>query len=87
VDYADAFTLWNFVSSIGAYVAGIGTLVFLYVLYEAFAAKRVAPANPWGEGATTLEWTVPSPPPFHQFETPPAVLHDGAGVALAEGGH
>ena len=65
----------------------IGTLVFLYLLYEAFAAKRVAPANPWGEGATTLEWTVSSPPPFHQFETPPAVLHDGAGVALAEGGH
>ena len=87
VDYADAFTLWNFVSSIGAYVAGFGTLVFLYMLYEAFAAKRVAPANPWGEGATTLEWTVSSPPPFHQFETPPAVLHDGAGVALAEGGH
>ena len=87
VDYADAFTLWNFVSTIGAYVAGIGTLVFLYLLYEAFAAKRVAPANPWGEGATTLEWTVSSPPPFHQFETPPAVLHDGAGVTLAEGGH
>ena len=87
VDYADAFTLWNFVSSIGAFIAGIGTLVFLYTLYEAFAAKRVAPANPWGEGATTLEWTLPSPPPFHQFETPPAIRFDGAGAAVAEGGH
>jgi cytochrome c oxidase subunit 1 len=87
VDYADAFTLWNFVSSIGAFIAGIGTLVFLYLLYEAFAAKRVAAANPWGEGATTLEWTLPSPPPFHQFETPPAIRFDGAGAAVAEGGH
>jgi len=87
VDYADAFTLWNFVSSIGAFIAGIGTLVFLYLLYEAFAAKRVAAANPWGEGATTLEWTLPSPPPFHQFETPPAIHFDGAGAAVAEGGH
>ena len=87
VDYADAFTLWNFVSSIGAFIAGIGTLVFLYTLYEAFAAKRVAPANPWGEGATTLEWTLPSPPPFHQFETPPTIRFDGAGAAVAEGGH
>jgi cytochrome c oxidase subunit 1 len=87
VDYADAFTLWNFVSSIGAFIAGIGTLVFLYLLYEAFAAKRVAAANPWGEGATTLEWTLPSPPPFHQFETPPAIRFDGAGAAVAEGGN
>ncbi len=87
VDYADAYTLWNFVSSIGAYIAGVGTLLFLYILYEAFAAKRVAAANPWGVGATTLEWTVSSPPPFHQFETAPAVLFDGGGAAIAEGGH
>jgi len=87
VDYADAYTLWNFVSSIGAFIAGFGTLVFLYMLYEAFAAKRVAAANPWGEGATTLEWTVSSPPPFHQFETPPAVRFDGGGAPIVEGGH
>ncbi len=87
VDYADAYTLWNFVSSIGAYIAGVGTLLFLYILYEAFAAKRVAAANPWGVGATTLEWTVSSPPPFHQFETAPAILFDGGGAAIAEGGH
>jgi len=29
--------------------------------------------NPWGAGATTLEWTLPSPPPFHQFETLPVI--------------
>jgi cytochrome c oxidase subunit 1 len=73
IDYPDAYALWNFWSSIGAYIAGIGTVVFLYVVYDAFAKKRVAGDNPWGVGATTLEWTLPSPPPFHQFETLPRI--------------
>jgi cytochrome c oxidase subunit 1 len=42
-------------------------------LVEAFAKKRVAGNNPWGPGATTLEWTLSSPPPFHQFETLPRI--------------
>ena len=37
------------------------------------AKKRKAEKNPWGEGATTLEWTVTSPPPFHTFEELPKV--------------
>ncbi len=42
------------------------------------ARKRSAlPANPWGEGATTLEWTLSSPPPFHQFETLPRDRRQG----------
>jgi cytochrome c oxidase subunit I len=73
IDYPDAYALWNFWSSIGAYIAGIGTLVFLYAVYDAFAKKRVAGDNPWGVGATTLEWTLPSPPPFHQYETLPRI--------------
>jgi cytochrome c oxidase subunit 1 len=36
-------------------------------------AKRKAEANPWGEGATTLEWTVSSPPPFHTFNELPQI--------------
>ena len=71
IDYPDAYFLWNFVSSIGALVAFAATVVFLYVVYEAFAKKRVAGDNPWGVGADTLEWTLPSPPPFHQYETLP----------------
>ena len=72
-DYPDAFSGWNFVSSIGAYIAYAGTLVFVVtVLHTLFAGKKV-PANPWGEGATTLEWTVSSPPPFHTFEEVPVV--------------
>jgi cytochrome c oxidase subunit 1 len=74
IDYPDAYWQWNFVSSIGAYIAGVATLVFLYTVYDAFARKRVAGANPWGAGANTLEWTLPSPPPFHQYETLPRIV-------------
>ena len=74
IDYPDAYWQWNFVSSIGAYIAGLATVVFLYTVYEAFARKRVAGANPWGVGADTLEWTLPSPPPFHQYETLPRIV-------------
>jgi cytochrome c oxidase subunit 1 len=73
VDYPDAYHLWNVVSTIGALIALVATIVFLYIVYEAFARKRVAGDNPWGVGATTLEWTLPSPPPFHTFETLPRI--------------
>ena len=73
VDYPDAYLLWNQVSSVGALISGAGVLVFLYAVYEAFAVKRLAGDNPWGPGATTLEWTLSSPPPFHQFETLPRI--------------
>ena len=42
-------------------------------LIEAFQKKRIAGDNPWGEGATTLEWQLPSPPPFHQWEELPRI--------------
>jgi cytochrome c oxidase subunit 1 len=73
VDYPDAFAGWNEVSSIGAYISGFGLLIFLYGMIDAFVRKQHAADNPWGVGATTLEWTLPSPPPFHQFETLPKV--------------
>ncbi|MGZ5897814.1 MAG: cbb3-type cytochrome c oxidase subunit I, partial [Xanthobacteraceae bacterium] len=73
VDYPDAFAGWNNVSSIGSYISGFGVLIFLYGLADAFLKKRKAAGNPWGAGATTLEWTLPSPPPFHQFEVLPRI--------------
>ena len=48
-------------------------MVFLVTVVEAFMKKRVAGDNPWGPSATTLEWTLPSPPPFHQYETLPRI--------------
>jgi cytochrome c oxidase subunit 1 len=73
VDYPDAFAGWNHISSIGSYISGFGILIFFFGVAEAFMKKRVAGANPWGAGATTLEWTLSSPPPFHQFETLPRI--------------
>jgi cytochrome c oxidase subunit 1 len=73
VDYPDAFHGWNEVASIGSYISGIGLLIFFVGVIEAFARKRVAGNNPWGASATTLEWTLSSPPPFHQFETLPRI--------------
>jgi cytochrome c oxidase subunit 1 len=48
-------------------------LVFLFGVLQAFVRKEKAADNPWGPGATTLEWTLSSPPPFHQFETLPKI--------------
>ena len=73
VDYPDAFAGWNLVSSIGSYISGFGVLIFIYGVIDAFARKQQAADNPWGAGATTLEWTLSSPPPFHQFEVLPRV--------------
>ena len=60
-------------SSIGSYISACGLLVFLFGLAQAFLRKEKAADNPWGVGATTLEWTLSSPPPFHQFETLPRI--------------
>jgi cytochrome c oxidase subunit 1 len=73
VDYPDAFAGWNFISSVGAYIAGFGLVIFFVGVVYAFARKRQAGNNPWGEGATTLEWTLSSPPPFHQYERLPVI--------------
>lgn len=73
VDYPAAFEYWNYVSTIGSYLSAVSVFLFLYLVYEAFAKKRVAGDNPWGEGATTLEWQLSSPPPFHQWEILPKV--------------
>ena len=87
VDYTEAYAFWNMVSSIGAFIGGAGTLIFIYVLYDAFKVKRVSGANPWGPGATTLEWQLPSPPPFHTWEVPPHILGDEHDHAPAIVGH
>jgi cytochrome c oxidase subunit 1 len=66
-DYPAAFAGWNFVSSIGAYIGGAAFIVFLYVVVRTLFWGERAAGNYWGEGATTLEWTLPSPPAVHSF--------------------
>ncbi len=66
-DYPDAYTGWNHISSLGSYISGVSVLVFLWVVWRTLKSGKPVPSNYWGEGATTLEWTVPSPPAFHTF--------------------
>ena len=72
-DYPDAFAGWNMVSTIGAYISFSGVIIFLIMLAHAFLRKERCADNPWGEYATTLEWTLSSPPPFHQFNVLPHI--------------
>jgi cytochrome c oxidase subunit 1 len=72
-DYPDAFTYWNHIATTGYVIMAIGMGFFFVNLFLSLASGRRAGDNPWGEGATTLEWTLSSPPPYHQFETLPKV--------------
>jgi len=74
VDYPQGFAFWNKVSSIGYVIMACSMVVFFVLLAEAVVRRRRAEANPWGEGATTLEWTLSSPPPHHQFNELPVVI-------------
>jgi cytochrome c oxidase subunit 1 len=76
VDYPDAFAFWNKVSSLGYLVMAAGMVFFVALLVEAVVRRRKGVANPWGPGATTLEWTLSSPPPFHQFKELPRITGD-----------
>ena len=73
VDYPDAFAGWNEISTYGYYITILSMVVFFIGVFEALGARRKAADNPWGEGATTLEWTLSSPPPFHQFNELPRI--------------
>ena len=72
-DYPDAYAGWNEISSYGSYISFAGLLIFLVVLFQAFTSGRRVEGNYWGEGATTLEWTVPSPAPHHTHEELPEI--------------
>jgi cytochrome c oxidase subunit 1 len=72
-DYPEAFAYWNGVASVGYAIMGVGVLIFFVNVIWSLVAGRRAEDNYWGEGATTLEWTLTSPPPYHQFETLPVI--------------
>ncbi|WP_296679097.1 cytochrome c oxidase subunit I [Novosphingobium sp.] len=72
-DYAPAYEHWNTLSSWGYAVMGVSMIVWFINIIYSFTMGKKAEGNYWGEGATTLEWTLSSPPPFHQFETLPVI--------------
>ncbi len=76
IDYNPEFATWHLVSSMGYVVVLVAMGFFVAHVIEAAVRRRKADANPWGPGATTLEWTLSSPPPFHQFNELPRIKSD-----------
>jgi len=71
-DYSVQFTGFNQVSTIGGFAFGLSQLLFLYIVIQTIRGGAKATDRVW-EGAHGLEWTLPSPPPYHSFETAPQV--------------
>jgi cytochrome c oxidase subunit 1 len=72
-DYALQFAEFNMISSIAAFVLGLSQLIFIYNIIQCVRGEGKKAANkPW-EGAEGLEWTLPSPPPYHSFTVQPVV--------------
>ncbi len=72
IEYPEAYALWNYWSSIGAFIAFASFVLFIAIMFAAiYAGRRVTVANPWNKYADTLEWTLPCPPPEHTFEILP----------------
>jgi cytochrome c oxidase subunit 1 len=72
-DYPSQFTDWHMLTTVGAFLFGLSQVYWLFwVVIPTIRGGEKAPPKPW-EGAEGLEWTVPSPAPFHTFETPPVV--------------
>jgi cytochrome c oxidase subunit 1 len=71
-DYALQFADFNMISSIGAFIFGLSQVFFLFIVIKAIRSGTPATDRVW-EGAHGLEWTVPSPAPYHTFTHPPVV--------------
>ncbi|WP_447017591.1 cytochrome c oxidase subunit I [Shewanella algae] len=71
-DYSVQFADVNQIVSIGGFAFGLSQLIFLVLVIKCILGGAQAPAKPW-EGAQGLEWTLPSPAPYHTFSTPPEI--------------
>ena len=73
-DYNVAFADFNMISSIGGFAFGLTQLLFAWIVIDTCLLKRgqKASGGVW-EGAKGLEWTLPSPAPYHSFSTPPKI--------------
>ncbi len=74
-DFMQPYLGWHKFMTIAALITGAGQFIFLFnLIYSRFKGKP-APENPWN--ATSLEWTIPSPPPWNNFgDKHPIVYHD-----------
>jgi len=71
-DYALQFTEFNQWSTVGAFILGVSQLLWMYTVLKTIKGGNKATDKVW-EGSEGLEWTLPSPPPYHSFATPPKV--------------
>ena len=71
-DYALQFADFNAIATVGAFVFGFSQLIFLFLLIKTIRGGEKATDQVW-EGAEGLEWTIPSPAPYHTFAEPPHV--------------
>ena len=71
-DYALQFADFNMISSMGAFLFGFSQLFFMFIVIKCIRGGKPATAQVW-EGAHGLEWTVPSPAPYHTFTTPDGI--------------
>ena len=72
-DYALQFADFNAIASIGAFIFGFTQLIFLYNVIQTIRGKGAKVGAQVWEEAHGLEWTLPSPPPYHTFPTPPKI--------------
>jgi cytochrome c oxidase subunit 1 len=70
-DYLPQYHDMHLLSTVGSWVLISGILIMLGNLVVSLLKGERASSNPWG--GTTLEWTVPSPPPLLNFEEIPQV--------------
>ena len=72
-DYPMQFADFHAIATVGAFWFGLSQLIFLVAVIRCAQGKgEKAVAKPW-DGAIGLEWELPSPAPFHTWETPPIV--------------
>src|SRR6266850_1072575 len=70
-DYPLMFETWNQISSIGAFGFAVAQILFIYNLFSTLKSGAPAAQKQW-EGADSIDWThLPTPAPYHTFETPP----------------
>ncbi|UCH81491.1 MAG: cytochrome c oxidase subunit I [Nitrospiraceae bacterium] len=72
-DYLPEFHNLNFISTTGSWILAVGLILLFANLIRSVRKGEIAGSNPWK--GTTLEWTVPSPPPVENFEEIPTVTH------------
>ncbi len=67
--------LYNYISTLGAYMTGGSVILFLMIVIYTLTCGRKVGGNYWNvqPQCMTLEWTLPSPPPFHQFDIQPKI--------------